>query len=165
MQAEMTDIYRAALQSAADLMKASLQQTERLQQRQLEILREAVQNTEQSSTEIAGTKNIDEVFRVNRRIVGDQFEAMTQFWSSVWSAAAETQKRFAEQVQAQAGRARDRMREGYDFTARTSEEAARVAAVQMTDATNAMRDATTQERHTQGTAHGHERKGEARKTG
>lgn len=165
MQAQFADVYRAALQSATDLMKASLQQAERLQQQQLEILRGAVQNTEQSSTEIAGTKSIDDVVRVNRRIAGDQFEAITQFWSSMWMAAAETQKRFAEQVHGQASHARDRMREGYDFTARASEEAARLAAVQMTGAANAMRDATAQERHAHSSAQAHERKGDARKAG
>ena len=166
MQAQMVDLYRAALQSASDLMKASLQQAERLQQHQLEILRGAVQNSERANTEIAAARSLDDVLTVNRRIAGDQFEVMTQFWSTAWSAAAETQKRFAEQVQAQAGQARDRMRQSYDFTARTSEEAARAAAIQMTNGANAMREAIPHERQTHGAAQAaHERKGEGRKTG
>jgi hypothetical protein len=61
----------------------------------------------------------------------------------------------AEQMQAQVGQAGKHVRQGYEFTARASEEASRLAAAQMSNTANHMRDALPeQERLAQGQRHG-----------
>jgi phasin family protein len=159
MQQQFLDLYRAGLRSAADLMKASLEHTERLQQQQLQIVRSALEENTRSSSQLADAKNLDDFFSLNSRLTGGQLERMTEFWSSVWRAAGETQKLMIDQMQAQVGQAKARVRQGYDFTARTSEEAARLAATQLSETASQVRDAAAaQERQAQ------ERRPEARKT-
>jgi hypothetical protein len=132
-QPQFIDLYRASLSSATELMKASLQQTERLQQQHLEMVRGALEDTERSTHQISDAKSIDDIVALNSRTAGMQLERITEFWSSVWRAAGESQKLFVDQLQVQLGQARDRLRQGYDFTARTSEEAARLAATHMAE--------------------------------
>jgi hypothetical protein len=165
-QPQFVDLYRANLRSAADLMKTSLQQTERLHQQQLEIVRRALEESERSTNQIAEARSIDDIIAVNTRVAGAQLERITAFWSSMWHAAAESQKLMVDQMQAQLAQASSRMRQGYDFTARTSEEAARLAGKQMADTTDQLRVAgVEQERHAQGQRQAQERKAtEGRKT-
>lgn len=161
-QPQYLDLYRASLRSAADIMKMSLEQAERVQQRQLQIVRSALEENERSSSQIAEAKSLDDIFTVNSRLAGAQLERVAHFWSTVWQAAGETQKLVLDQMQSEIGEATKRVREGYDFTARTSEEAARIAAAQMTKAATQAREAVaaSAERATQ------ERKAqEVRKTG
>jgi phasin family protein len=148
MQQQFLDLYRAGLRSAADLMKASLEHTERLQQQQIQIVRSALEENTRSSSQIADAKNLDDFFTVNSRLTGGQLERMTEFWSSVWRAAGETQKLMIDQMQTQIGQAKSRVRQGYDFTARTSEEAARLAATQLSE-TAAVQERQAQERRTE----------------
>ena len=165
-QPQFIDLYRASLNSAAELMKSSLQQAERLHQQQLELVRGALEENERSSHQIADAKSLDDILNLNSRVAGVQLERITAFWSGIWQAAAGTQKLMAEHVQAQVGHATSRVRQGYEFTARTSEEATRLAAGQMSDTANNMRDALAeQERHTQEQRHTQEgRPAESRKT-
>ena len=165
-QPQFIDFYRASLSSATDLMKSSLQQTERLHKQQLEMVRGALEDNERSSHQIADAKSLDDIFSLNSRVAGAQLERMTEFWSTMWQAAAGTQKLMADQMQAQVGQLTNHVRQGYEFTARTSEEAARLAAGQMSDTANNMRNALAeQERHTQEQRHTQEGKpAESRKT-
>jgi hypothetical protein len=153
-QTQFIDLYRATLRSTADLMTSSLQQSERLHQQQLEIVRGALEENERSSRQIADAKSLDDIFTLNSRVAGAQLETITEFWSGMWQAAAGTQKLMAEQMQAQVGQAGNHVRQGYEFTARASEEAARLAAAQMSNTANHMRDALAeQERLAQGQRH------------
>jgi hypothetical protein len=165
-QEQFLDLYRSSLRSAADMMNASLQQTERLQQQQLQIMRGALEDTERSARQIADAKSIDDIAAFNSRVTGTQLERVTEFWSSMWRAAAESQKLMVDQMQAQFGQAAERVRQGFEFTARTSEEAARLAATQMTQTTEQLRAAIVErERHAEGVRQAHERKAvEPRKT-
>jgi phasin family protein len=167
MQPQFIDLYRASLGSAADLMKSSLEQAQRLHQQQLEIVRGALEENERSSQQIAGAKSLDDIFTLNSRVAGAQLERITSFWSSMWQSAAETQKMMADQMHAQVGQASNHVRQGYDFTARTAEEATRLAAAQMNEANHRMRDALAeQEREAQGQRHTLEGKAPvSRKTG
>jgi hypothetical protein len=164
-QPQFIDLYRASLRSAADLMKSSLQQTQRLRQQQLEMVRGALEENERSSHQIADAKSLDDILILNSRVAGTQLERITEFWSSMWQAAAETQKLMADQMHAQVGQASNHVRQGYDFTARTAEEATRLAAAQM-DAANHMRNALAeQERQAQGQRHTEGKAPVSRKTG
>ena len=158
-QSKFVDLYRASFRSAADLMKASLQQTERLHQQQLDIVRQALQESERSTKQIADARSLDEIVNVNSRLAGVQVERMAAFWSSVWQAAADSQKFMVEQMQAQLGHAKERMRQGYEFSTHTAEEAARLAASHITETADELRGTIVdQERQAQGQRQAQERK-------
>jgi hypothetical protein len=172
-QPQLLELYRAGLRSAADVMQATLQQTQRLHQQQLEFVRIALEENERSGNQIAEAKTIDDMMGLNSRLAGAQIQRITEFWSTVWRAAAEAQKLMADQIQVQVAQASNRVRQGYDLTARASEEAARLAAAQMSETANQLRETIIErERHGQSTAHAREhaaaeprRSSEHRKTG
>ena len=56
MQAQLVDLYRAGIRSATDMMKLSLEQTERLQQQQLQLIRNALDETTRSTTQTGELK-------------------------------------------------------------------------------------------------------------
>jgi hypothetical protein len=112
------------------MMKASLENTERMQQQQLQVIRSALEETTRSTSQVGDVKSLDDALALNSRLAGAQLERMTEFWSNWWRAAGETQKNMIDQMQSQMGQAKERVREGYAFTARTSEEVARLAASQ-----------------------------------
>jgi hypothetical protein len=158
-RSQFLDLYRASLRTAADLMKASLQQTERLHQQQLEIVRGALQETERSTNQLGEAKSLDDIFSLNSRLTGTQLERITEFWSGVWRAAVESQRFMIDQMQTQLGQAKDRMRQGYDFSTRTSEEAARLAATQMTETADPLKGTIAEhDRHAQAQRQAQERK-------
>jgi hypothetical protein len=165
-QQHILDLYRASLRSATDMMNASLQQSERLQQQQLEIMRGALEETERTTQQIATAKSFDDTVSLNSRVAGTQLERVTEFWSGMWRAAAESQKQMVEQMQVHLSHATERVRQGFDFTTRASEDAARLAATQMTQTTEQLRGAIVeQDRHAQAVRQAHERKAvEPRKT-
>ena len=164
-QQQFIDLYRASLRSAADLMKSSLQQTERVHQQQLEIVRSALEEAERSTHQVSDAKSIDDIFALNTRLAGTQLESITEFWSNMWRAAGESQKVMVDQLQAQLGQAKDRMRQSYDLSARTSEEAARLATRHMTETVDQMRETVVeQDRHAQGVERTQVRRPETRKS-
>ena len=140
MQTQLIDLYRASMRSAADLMKVSLENTERLQQQQLELVRAALEESNRSGSQATEVKSLDDIVAFNSRLAGVQLERMAEFWANWWRAAGETQKTMIDQMQSQVGQAKDRVREGYAFTARTSEEAARLAAQQVAAAAGSVRE-------------------------
>src|SRR5919198_6673791 len=73
-QAEFFDLYRAGLRTAADLMKASLESAERLQNQQLVAIRTAIDQQVKSADELARARTIDELMAFQTRLAGDQFE-------------------------------------------------------------------------------------------
>jgi hypothetical protein len=73
-------------------------------------------------------KSLDDIVALNSRLAGAQLERMAEFWANWWRAAGDTQKSMIDQMQSQMGQAKERVREGYAFTARASEDAARLAA-------------------------------------
>jgi hypothetical protein len=131
MQAQLLDLYRASIRSATDIMKASLEQTERLQQQQLQVIRNALDESTRSTTQAGELKGLDDVVAFNSRVAGAQLERVSEFWANWWRAAGDAQKSMIEQFQSQMGQAKEQMREGYSFAARASEDAARLAASQM----------------------------------
>jgi hypothetical protein len=137
MQAQFLDLYRASVRSAADLMKLSLEQTERLQQQQLQLIRSALEENTRSSSQLGEVKSLDDIMALNSRLAGAQLERMAEFWASWWRAAGDTQKSMIDQIQSQMGQAKERVRESYQFTARASEDAARLAATQVSGVASA----------------------------
>jgi phasin family protein len=127
-QAEFFDLYRAGLRTAADLMKASLESAERLQNQQLVAIRSALEQQSQSVSELGEAKTIDDLLSLQSRMAGAQIERAFGFWSHLCQAAGENQVAAIGQVQAHMEQARTWFSETYALTARATEEAARFAA-------------------------------------
>ncbi len=82
-QAEFLDLYRAGLKTAADLMKASLQSAEKLQNHQLVAIRTALEQQSKSISELGQAKSIDEVLALQTKMAGAQWERAMGFWSEL----------------------------------------------------------------------------------
>jgi phasin family protein len=130
-QTQMLDLYRASMRTAADLAKASLENAEKLQNRQLQIVRNALEENAKSASDLAQVKSLDEMVALQTRLAGSQVERMIDFWSGVWRTAGDSQMAMIGQLQGQVEQMRERFRETYDLTARTTESAARIAASQV----------------------------------
>ena len=111
MHNQLIDLYRAGIRSASDMMKLSLEQTERMQQQQLQLIRGALEEASRSSSQLAELKSLDDIVALNARLAGAQLERMTELWATWWRAAGDTQKSIIDQMQSQIGEARDWVRE------------------------------------------------------
>jgi hypothetical protein len=85
-QTEFLDLYRAGLKTAADLMKASLQSAERLQNQQLVAIRTALDQQSKSISELGQARTIDELLALQTRMAGAQWERAMGYWSELWQA-------------------------------------------------------------------------------
>ena len=130
-QTQMLDFYRASMKTAADLAKASLENAEKLQNRQLQIVRSALEENTRSASDLAQVKSLDEMLALQTRVASAQMERMMDFWTGMWRTAGDSQMAMIGQLQSQADQLRERFRETYDLTARTTETAARIAASQV----------------------------------
>ena len=147
MQAQFLDLYRASLKTATEFMNTSLEQTERFQQQQLQMVKSALEESSRSGNQASEVKSLDDIVALNSKLAGNQLERVAEFWSNWWRVAGDAQKSMIDQMQSQLGQAKERVREGYSFTARTSEEAARLAASQMAGAASQIREADQQAKH------------------
>ena len=82
-QAEFLDLYRAGLKTAADLMKASLQSAEKLQNQQLVVIRQALDQQSKAVSELGQAKTIDEVLALQTKMAGAQWERAMGYWSEM----------------------------------------------------------------------------------
>jgi phasin family protein len=102
-QAEFLDLYRAGLKTAADLMKASLQNAEKLQNQQLVAIRTALDQQSKAASELGQAKTIDELLALQTKIAGAQWERAVGYWSEVYQTqVAQAQNWFQEVGSAQA---------------------------------------------------------------
>ena len=83
-QAEFLDLYRAGLKTTADLMKASLQNAERLQNQQLVAIRNALEQQSRAASELGQARSLDELLSLQTRLAGAQFERAVGFWSELY---------------------------------------------------------------------------------
>jgi hypothetical protein len=135
MQTQMFEIYRAGLKSAADMMAASLESAQRLQQQQMDALHGAMEDQMKSMRELSEVKSVDELMALQTRVTGTQLERAMDFWSRMWRAAGDNQVAMLGQAQSQLGQTRERMR---DVTVSTS-----------TSVSSAVREASQQEQRKQ----------------
>jgi phasin family protein len=90
-QAELFDLYRAGLKTAADFMKTSLENAERLQNQQLVAIRSAIDQQSKSAAELSRVKTLDELVAFQTRMAGAQFERAMSLWSDLVQVAGENQ--------------------------------------------------------------------------
>jgi phasin family protein len=124
-QADFLDMYRSGLKNAADLMKASLESAERLQQQHLSAIRTAIEQNTQSLNELGKAKSLDDLMALQQKMAGAQFERVMGYWSSLCQTANESQ---AANISKQMAQAREWFSESYSLTARAAEEAGKLAA-------------------------------------
>ena len=136
-QAEFLDLYKAGLKSAVDLMKASLESAERIQQQQLSAIRSALEQHVNSVNELGSAKTLDDLVTLQQKMASSQLERVMGYWGNLCQAAGQNQTAAIGQVQSQMAQARDWFSETYTLTARATEEAAKIAAAQVTLSTNA----------------------------
>ena len=82
-QTEFLDLYRAGLKTAADLMKASLQSAERLQNQQLVAIRTALDHQAKTISELGQARSIDELLAVQTKMAGAQWERTMGYWTEL----------------------------------------------------------------------------------
>ena len=83
-QAEFLDLYRAGLKTAADMMKTSLQNAERLQNQQLVAIRSALDQQARAIDDLRQARSMDELLSLQTRIAGAQFQRAVGFWSELY---------------------------------------------------------------------------------
>jgi phasin family protein len=103
-QAEMLDLYRAGLKTAADLFKTSLENAERLQNQQLVAIRTAIVEQARSATELGSARTLDELLSAQSRLAGSQIERALGFWSELCQVAGQNQMAAIGQMQQQMSR-------------------------------------------------------------
>lgn len=110
-QVEMFDLYRASLKSAADMLKASLESAERLQNQNLVAIRTAIVEQSKSLSELGEAKTLDELMALQARIAGEQFQRTMGYWTNLCQTAGQNQLAAIGQMQAQAANARELLEE------------------------------------------------------
>lgn len=110
-QVEMFDLYRASLKSAADILKASLESAERLQNQNLVAIRTAIVEQSKSLSELGEAKTLDELMALQARIAGEQFQRTMGYWTNLCQTAGQNQLAAIGQMQAQAANARELLEE------------------------------------------------------
>jgi len=143
MQNQFVDLYRNGIKTAAEVARVSLDSVIQVQERQLGILRSLAEEQRRSVEAVAGAKSLEDLMTAQTRAIGSQVERMAELWSTFVQSAAEQQKAWIERVQSQVGLTTERLRETYEFTARTSEEIARTAANQVSRASGSIREAAS----------------------
>jgi phasin family protein len=146
VQGQFFDLYRAGVRSVVDVMNASLENTERLQKHQLQMIRSTLEQNNRSTGELGEANSLQEIMMINSRLLGAQFDRMTEFWTGMWRVAGETQKSMIDRVQSQMDRSTDLARESYAFAERASEDATELAASQVAAAVGQVREAASRER-------------------
>jgi hypothetical protein len=148
MQQQQTyffELYRASMRTATDIMKASLENAQRMQAQHMDAVRGAIEENAKSAQQLSEVKSLDEMMALQTRLAGSQLERNADLWSRMWRAAGDSQVAIIGQVQSQVGQLSDRVRETYQFSARTGEDATRFAASQTSATANSVRDAAQQE--------------------
>jgi phasin family protein len=124
-QTYFLELYRASMRTATDIMKASLENVQKLNTQQVEAVRSALEENARAARDLSEVKSLDEMLALQTRIAGAQLERAADLWGRFWRVAGDSQAAIIGQVQSQVGQLSDRVRETYQFGARNAEEAAR----------------------------------------
>jgi Phasin protein len=134
MQAQIFDLYRTGMKTAAEFAKTSLENSVRLQQKQLEMVRNILDESSRSTDRLGQAQNLEDLVGVQSKLAGTQLQRLAEFWTSAWQIAADNQRAVLEQWQSQLGQAGEDMRGAAAATAHASEDMARMGAQQISRA-------------------------------
>jgi hypothetical protein len=126
MQNQFIDFYRHGMKTAADVARASLENSLRMQEKQLEIMRSLIDEQSRSAEEISRAGSVQDLMALQSRLATTQLGRWTELWSNMWQAMAQNQTQGLRDVQS--------------FASRSSEDVARTAASQVSHAAGSMAD-------------------------
>jgi hypothetical protein len=138
MQNQLIDLYRNGIRTATDMTRVSLENSARMQEKSLEIVRGFLDEQSRSTDELARAGSIDDLLKLQSRLAAAQLGRMVEFWAGLWQAAAQNSM--------------NGMRDAQAFASRSSEDVARAAASQVSRASGSVgegADAANQERKIQ----------------
>jgi hypothetical protein len=104
-QMQFFDLYRTGLRAMNDLVKSSLETTERLQNQQLQQVRSALEDTTRSTGQLGEVKSFDELMAAQAKLAGSQVQRTMDFWGTIWRAAGDNQIALIAQMQSLTSRA------------------------------------------------------------
>jgi hypothetical protein len=125
-QNQFFDLYRTGLRTMNDIMKSSLETTERLQNQQLQQVRTALEETTRSTGQLGDVRSIDDLMAAQAKLAGSQIQRTMDFWGSLWRAAGDNQIAIISQMQS--------------FTSRATQDVVRLAASQVSTIGSAARE-------------------------
>jgi phasin family protein len=88
---QFLDFYRTGLRTASDMMKASFESAERMQQQQFQAVRNALEENVKSVNQLAEARSLEEMVSVQTRMAGAQMETMMNLWTGMWRLAGDSQ--------------------------------------------------------------------------
>jgi phasin family protein len=124
-QTYLMELYRSGMRAVSDIMRASLETTQRLQAQQAEAVRSAVDENAKAARELSEVKSLDELMALQTRVLGGQLERTADIWSRMWKTASESQMAIIGQVQNQVGQMGDTVRQTYNAQVSNAANAAR----------------------------------------
>lgn len=131
-QPQFLEMYRSIARAGIDTMKASLQSTERFYQQQLEVVHAALTQNVQAANQLAETRSIDELLSLHSQVAGAQVAQAMDMWRCMYRMLGDSQLTVLSQMQTQVNQATDTVRQAYDLTTQATQDAARIAASQVT---------------------------------
>ncbi|MFN2646499.1 MAG: phasin family protein [Burkholderiales bacterium] len=133
MANQLFDIYRNSVRTTAEMMRLSLENAVRLHEKQLGMVKSMLDENVRSTERAAEAQSMEQLVALQSELAGRQLECMSDFWSSVWTSAAESQRNFFERVRSEGA---DTARKAYDSATRITEDMARAAATPMSRASS-----------------------------
>jgi hypothetical protein len=137
-QTYFLELYRSSIRTTSDLVRASLENAQRMQAEQAEAVRSAMEENATAARELSEAKSLDELLGVQTRVIGGQVQRAAEVWGRLWKTASESQMAMFGQLQNQVGQMGDTVRQTYASSTRAAEDTARSMAGQ---AANSGRDA------------------------
>jgi phasin family protein len=170
-QEQFLDLYRTSLEGMVSLTRATLDEAERLRTRQLQSIREALDENAALSREIAGAQTPEDLFNAQTKFANHQFEVALGYWGKLLEAANHTQLEAMKRVEQHSSLFQERLgtmldsappgsepmvaamksflqaaRAAYGIGAQATQQAAKLTEAQFVTATAGIRDAVAQAR-------------------
>jgi hypothetical protein len=124
-QTYFLDLYRSGMRATSDIVRASLENAQRMQTEQAEAVRTALDESAKAARELSEVKSLDEMLSVQTRVLGSQLQRAAEVWGRLWRTASESQMAMIGQVQNQVGQMGDTVRQSYAAQAGNAANAAR----------------------------------------
>jgi len=108
-QEQFLDLYRTSLEGMVAMARASLDEAERLRTRQLDAIRQALEENAELSRQIAGAATAEELFSAQSKFANHQIDVALGYWGKLFEAASHTQLQGMKQLEEQAAQFNERV--------------------------------------------------------
>jgi RNA polymerase sigma factor (sigma-70 family) len=103
------ELYRAGLEGIITMARTALDEAERLHTRQLEAIREALEENAELSREIRNATTVERMFSVQPKFVSHQVDIALGYWGKLFEAVSRTQLREIRELEEQASQFNERV--------------------------------------------------------